>query len=269
MVGTLAGNRTKASYWILSVEKKYISLLLNSPWDVCFDLVNEVVYIAMAGQHQIWEHNTLDGVTRAFSGDGGSRLLAGGNPFFAKNLFKFGDHDGAGYDVLLQHPLGVLCGKDGQIYIADSYNHKIKKLDPASKRVSTVAGIGKAGFKDGMAHVTQADSVSLGNGFWVENPDATWTDGEIVEVNGEEIRVLCYFCAAEAHGSWFSPISVQWVTTQGKMFWWEYYDDDLKADCSNSTARSAHDVVTSLVYMPCADQLEHKKSNLLQPLKGL
>ncbi|CAH2068741.1 unnamed protein product [Thlaspi arvense] len=56
---------------------------------------------------------------------GGSRLLAGGDPFFADNLFKFGDHDGAGPEVLLQHPLGVLCGKDGQIYIADSYNHKI------------------------------------------------------------------------------------------------------------------------------------------------
>ncbi|KAG5529242.1 hypothetical protein RHGRI_029814 [Rhododendron griersonianum] len=88
---------------------------------------------------------------------GGSRLLAGGDPFFAENLFKFGDHDGAGSKVLLQHPLGVLCGKDGQIYIADSYNHKIKKLDPAtSKRVYTVAGTGKAGFKDGMTQIAQA-----------------------------------------------------------------------------------------------------------------
>ncbi|KAG5525466.1 hypothetical protein RHGRI_031948 [Rhododendron griersonianum] len=114
---------------------------------------------------------------------GGSRLLAGGDPFFAENLFKvyippifpvylfsfhscllqvlqFGDHDGAGSEVLLQHPLGVLCGKDGQIYIADSYNHKIKKLDPPSKRVSTVAGTGKAGFKDGMAQVAQLSEPS-------------------------------------------------------------------------------------------------------------
>ncbi|XP_031265202.1 protein SUPPRESSOR OF QUENCHING 1, chloroplastic-like [Pistacia vera] len=52
-------------------------LLLNSPWDVCFELVNEKVYIAMAGQHQIWEHNTLDGVTKAFSGDGYERNLNG------------------------------------------------------------------------------------------------------------------------------------------------------------------------------------------------
>lgn len=38
---------------------------------------------------------------------------------------QFGDHDGIGSEVLLQHPLGVLCGKDGQVYIADSYNHKV------------------------------------------------------------------------------------------------------------------------------------------------
>ncbi|KAK6143850.1 hypothetical protein DH2020_024198 [Rehmannia glutinosa] len=182
--------------------------LLNSPWDVCFDPVNEIVYIAMAGQHQIWKHNTLDGTTRAFSGDGyernlngassgstsfaqpsgislspdlkeayiadsesssiraldlttgGSKLLAGGDPFFSDNLFKFGDHDGVGSEVLLQHPLGVFCGNDGQIYLADSYNHKIKKLDLSSKRVSTLAGTGKAGFKDGSASEAQLSEPS-------------------------------------------------------------------------------------------------------------
>lgn len=46
-------------------------------------------------------------------------------------------------------------------------------------------------------------------------------------------------------------------------------DDDLKQGCSNSKARSARDVVTPLAYMPYADQLEHKKSNLVQILKKL
>ncbi|XWS58086.1 hypothetical protein CRYUN_Cryun08bG0004700 [Craigia yunnanensis] len=169
-VRTLAGNGMKGSDY--TGGEKGTSQLLNSPWDVCFDPVNENVYIAMAGQHQIWEHNTQDGVTKAFSGNGyernlngssstntsyaqpsgislspdlmeayiadsesssiraldlktgGSRLLAGGDPVLSDNLFRFGDHDGVGSDVLLQHPLGVLCAKDGQIYIADSYNHK-------------------------------------------------------------------------------------------------------------------------------------------------
>ncbi|KAI3440505.1 Thioredoxin domain-containing protein, partial [Psidium guajava] len=194
-VRTLAGNGTKGSDY--EGGGKGMDQLLNSPWDVCFEPLNEKVYIAMAGQHQIWEHDTSDGVTRAFSGNGyernlngsspsstsfaqpsgislspdfkeayiadsesssiraldlktgGSRLLAGGDPLFSENLFRFGDHDGAGSDALLQHPLGVLYAKDGQIYIADSYNHKVKKLDPVSKQVTTVAGTGKAGFRDG------------------------------------------------------------------------------------------------------------------------
>jgi hypothetical protein len=51
--------------------------VLNSPWDVSFEPVNEKVYIAMAGQHQIWEHDVSNGVTRAFSGDGYERNLNG------------------------------------------------------------------------------------------------------------------------------------------------------------------------------------------------
>ncbi|KAI8524008.1 hypothetical protein RHMOL_Rhmol13G0115900 [Rhododendron molle] len=46
-------------------------------------------------------------------------------------------------------------------------------------------------------------------------------------------------------------------------------DNGVKPDCSNSKPRSARDVVTPLAYMPYADQLEHKKSNLLQILKKL
>ncbi|XP_028217682.1 protein SUPPRESSOR OF QUENCHING 1, chloroplastic isoform X1 [Glycine soja] len=208
-VRTLAGNGTKGSDYVGG--GKGDSQLLNSPWDVCFHPFDEKIYIAMAGQHQIWEHNLLDATTRVFSGDGyernlngssststsfaqpsglslsqdlreiyiadsesssiramdlktrGSQLLAGGDPMFADNLFKplqFGDQDGIGSEVLLQHPLGVVCGNDGEIYIADSYNHKIKKLDPTSKRVSTIAGTGKAGFKDGTAVKAQLSEPS-------------------------------------------------------------------------------------------------------------
>ncbi|CAN0914071.1 Protein SUPPRESSOR OF QUENCHING 1, chloroplastic [Linum grandiflorum] len=198
-VRTLAGNGTKGSDYQGGGKGTDQASLLNSPWDVCYEPINEKVYIAMAGQHQIWEYNTADGVTKVFSGDGyernlngsnskstsfaqpsgisfspdlkeayiadsesssvraldlktgGSRLLVGGDPIFPENLFKFGDRDGVGSEVLLQHPLGVICAADGQIYIADSYNHKIKKLDPTTRRVTTIAGTGKAGFKDGIA----------------------------------------------------------------------------------------------------------------------
>jgi hypothetical protein len=68
--------------------------------------------------------------------------LAGGD------LFEFGDTDGAGDAARLQHPLGVLYA-DGALFIADTYNHKIKRLDPQTRTVKTFAGAGKPGQADG------------------------------------------------------------------------------------------------------------------------
>ncbi|MCO5562807.1 hypothetical protein L7F22_016439 [Adiantum nelumboides] len=67
----------------------------------------------------------------------------------ALEFLKFGDRDGTGTGAQFQHPLGVLYNSDGLVYVADSYNHKIKTMDPSSRTVRTVAGTGKAGFKDG------------------------------------------------------------------------------------------------------------------------
>lgn len=43
---------------------------------------------------------------------------------------RFGDKDGRGQEVLLQHPLGVAVSADGgPVFVADSYNHKLKALN--------------------------------------------------------------------------------------------------------------------------------------------
>lgn len=41
-------------------------------------------------------------------------------------LLQFGDKDGVGSKAQLQHPLGVLHTPDGLVYVADSYNHKVR-----------------------------------------------------------------------------------------------------------------------------------------------
>ena len=70
------------------------------------------------------------------------RTLVGGN------LFDFGDEDGLGNDVRLQHPLGLARWND-KLLIADTYNHKIKSLDPVARSVKSFAGTGKPGQSDG------------------------------------------------------------------------------------------------------------------------
>lgn len=74
--------------------------------------------------------------------DGKVRTLVGGD------LFDFGDEDGFGNEVRLQHPLGLALWND-KLLIADTYNHKIKVLDPAAGSVKSFAGTGKPGQSDG------------------------------------------------------------------------------------------------------------------------
>jgi hypothetical protein len=83
--------------------------------------------------------------------------LAGGD------LFEFGDADGVGDAARFQHPLGVLYA-DAAVYIADTYNHKIKRLDPATRAVKTFAGTGASGHTDGArASFYEPGGLSLAN----------------------------------------------------------------------------------------------------------
>src|SRR6185436_18497608 len=65
-----------------------------------------------------------------------------------EGLFKFGDVDGKYPAARLQHCIGVGFN-DGWLYVADTYNHKIKRLDPRTRELVTFAGTGKPGLADG------------------------------------------------------------------------------------------------------------------------
>ncbi|MGW2021333.1 NHL domain-containing thioredoxin family protein [Streptomyces decoyicus] len=54
-------------------------------------------------------------------------------------LFDFGHRDGAAEQALLQHPLGVTALPDGSVAVADTYNHALRRFDPASGEVTTLA----------------------------------------------------------------------------------------------------------------------------------
>lgn len=54
-------------------------------------------------------------------------------------LFDFGHRDGTAEQALLQHPLGVTVLPDGSVAVADTYNHALRRFDPATNEVSTLA----------------------------------------------------------------------------------------------------------------------------------
>lgn len=65
------------------------------------------------------------------------------------DLFGFGDRDGQGEEVRLQHCLDVEYGGNNQLWLADTYNHKIKRVDIQTGVCQTILGNGSPALQDG------------------------------------------------------------------------------------------------------------------------
>ncbi len=93
-------------------------------------------------------------------------------------LFEFGDRDGRGPAVRLQHCLGVAYG-DGHLYIADSYNNKIKVCTPRTQTVRSLVGSHKPGESDDPPHFYEPGGLSVaGSSLYV------------ADTNNHKIRVV-------------------------------------------------------------------------------
>ena len=104
-------------------------------------------------------------------------------------LFDFGDRDGTGSEVLLQHPLDVALN-GGQLYIADTYNHRVKKLDPETGSATRFAGSGRPGREDGhQAEFNEPGGLSiLAGDLYVA--DTNNHAVRIVEIQSARVRTL-------------------------------------------------------------------------------
>jgi thiol-disulfide isomerase/thioredoxin len=177
VVATLAGTGEQAR-GLGALSGPALDTPLSSPWDVV--VADGVLFVAMAGPHQVWAYDADRRRIGPWAGTGregrqdGSRWESAfaqpsgitadeGRLYVADSetssiraidrrtdavetvvgldLFEFGDVDGVGDEVRLQHPLGVTAWK-GLVYVADTYNHKVKVLDPVTRRVATLAGSG-------------------------------------------------------------------------------------------------------------------------------
>lgn len=90
-----------------------------------------------------------DGVAFADSESNAVRVAALGDggrveTLIGSGLFDFGDEDGGEGIARFQHPLDVAWLSDGsggqELYVADSFNHKIKQVFPRTKQVRTICG---------------------------------------------------------------------------------------------------------------------------------
>jgi thiol-disulfide isomerase/thioredoxin len=104
--------------------------------------------------------------------DPGVRTIVG------QGLFEFGDKDGRGTTVRLQHCLG-LAYADGHLYIADSYNNKIKICEPRNRSVRSLVGSHKPGFSDDPPHFYEPGGLS-----------ATENHLFVADTNNNKIRVV-------------------------------------------------------------------------------
>ncbi|GAA1012642.1 NHL domain-containing thioredoxin family protein [Streptomyces thermogriseus] len=148
---------------------------LSSPWDVAW--WNGKVWIAMAGVHQLWAYDPADDTVSVTAGTTNEGLVdgPGDQAWFAQpsglaatpdrlwladsetsalrwvdldgavhtavgtGLFDFGHRDGAAEQALFQHPLGVTALPDGSVAVSDTYNHALRRYDPATGEVTTLA----------------------------------------------------------------------------------------------------------------------------------
>ena len=90
------------------------------------------------------------------------RTVVGTAHLPAARLFTFGDVDGVGPNVRLQHPLGITF-HEGNLYVADTYNNKIKVIDPATGETRTLVGDNKAGRTDDPPAFNGPGGISAGD----------------------------------------------------------------------------------------------------------
>ncbi len=153
-----------------------LGVALSSPWDVAW--FDGAIVVAMAGVHRLDRVDPAAGTVTPYAGTTNEGLVDGELPraWFAqtsglvvsadgdtlwladsetsalrrvrngvvttevgRGLFDFGLMDGPAETALLQHPLGVGMLPDGSVAVADTYNGAIRRFDPQTRTVSTLA----------------------------------------------------------------------------------------------------------------------------------
>jgi DNA-binding beta-propeller fold protein YncE len=113
---------------------------LYLPWGIAIDPRGRYVYVADAGNHRVRRIDRRTGYIFTVAGNGSPDLRGDGG--FATN-------------ASLQAPAGLAIDSDGNIYIADSGNHRVRRVD-TNGLITTVAGGNAPGYWGDYGIATQA-----------------------------------------------------------------------------------------------------------------
>ena len=108
-----------------------------------------------------------------------------------KGLFDYGYEDGRGDKIAFQAPMGMVV-VDEELYIADAFNHNIRKLDAFKVKSATVAGSNEPGHRDGRARSAQllapSDLTVLDRKLFITDPATNSI--RVLDMNENELSSL-------------------------------------------------------------------------------
>ncbi len=207
-VTSIAGTGNRGDIVRLIKDAKAVKYPLTTPWDLAFYPTKNEITIAMMGTNQLWTYDITEKTMRILAGSGtrefiddgvypenslsepsalavhkgklyftdsdtsSLRVFENGSIYtlIGKGLFDFGFKDGNIWYGLMQHPLGLFVDDDGA-YIADTYNHSIRKFSHKFQKIGKFSGKGKRGMETetirNARYNEPSDIIKVGDLFYV------------------------------------------------------------------------------------------------------
>ncbi len=171
-VSLIAGSPTAASGYVNGTAATF-----NAPWGICIDKSNRI-FIADSNNHAI-------------------RMMKQGmqTVYTVAGTGVAGDVVGLGTVARFRSPKGIVATQSGTLYVADSGNYKVKKMD-GSFKVYTFCGLGTRGTAIGAPDVAQFldqlyMTIDNSNNIYVIDFDEG-EDTRVVKVNGNGYVTVVY-----------------------------------------------------------------------------
>lgn len=155
IISTVAGNGNAG---FSGDEGAATEATLNAPIDVALDAEGNL-YISDNENHRIRKVNTL-GVISTVAGNGNA---------------EFNGDGGSAIDASLNSPKSIIVDGNGNLFIADNFNHRIRMVSP-NGIITTVAGNGNAFFGGDGGPATEASIVDV-SGVFVDEDGIIFISG--------------------------------------------------------------------------------------------